>query len=129
MSERNSVGGSKAGSKVTLKAVILLSSVVSIVLLVSFLFSKGGMAELQKSRQRVAALQGDVDRLRAENQTLGGEIASLRKSTLAVERIAREDLGMSREGEIVYVLQENGEVARDGRGQLRRLENRQQIEH
>jgi cell division protein FtsB len=116
MSEIRSSAEPRTGSNVTLKAVILLSSVVSIVLLVSFLFSKGGMAELQKSRQRVAALQVDVDRLRSENQSLGSEIASLRKSTLAVERIAREDLGMSREGEIVYVLQENGAVARDGRG-------------
>ena len=123
MSDPESIRESRAGSRVTLKAVILLSGVVSIVFLVSFLFSKGGIAELQKSRHRVAELQGDVDRLRHENQRLGGEIASLRKSTLAVERIAREDLGMSREGEIVYVLQENGAVARDERGQLKRLEN------
>ncbi|MGK2859739.1 MAG: FtsB family cell division protein [Thermoanaerobaculia bacterium] len=102
--------------RVTLKAVILLSGVVSIVFLVSFLFSKGGIAELQKSRHRVAELQSDVDRLRHANQKLGGEIASLKKSTLAVERIAREDLGMSREGEIVYVLQENGAVAKDPAG-------------
>lgn len=102
--------------RVTLKAVVLLSGVVSIVFLVSFLFSKGGIAELQKSRHRVAELQTDVDRLRNENQKLGGEIASLKKSTLAVERIAREDLGMSREGEIVYVLQESGAVAKDASG-------------
>lgn len=118
------VPGSRTGSRVTLKAIILLSSVVTIVLLVSFLFSKGGMAELQKSRQRVAALQVDVDRLRAENQRLGSEISSLRKSTLAVERIAREDLGMARDGEIVYVLREDGTVARDGAGRPRRVENK-----
>jgi cell division protein FtsB len=124
VTEPPNTSGSRAGSKVTLKAVVLLSSVVTIVLLVSFLFSKGGMAELQKSRQRVAALQGDVDRLRTENQRLGVEISSLRKSTLAVERIAREDLGMSRDGEIVYVLQENGAVARDARGRLQRVDNK-----
>ena len=118
MSEHLATGGARAGPKSTLKAVVLLSSVVTIVLLVSFLFSKGGMAELQKSRHRVAALQGDVDRLRLENQKLGSEIASLRKSTLAVEKIAREDLGMSREGEIVYVLQEGGAPARSERGTL-----------
>ena len=116
MSDPESSREPRASSRVTLKAVILLSGVVSIVFLVSFLFSKGGIAELQKSRHRVAALQTDVDRLRDENQRLGGEIASLRKSTLAVERIAREDLGMSREGEIVYILQESGAVAKDAAG-------------
>ena len=122
MSDPESIREPRAGPRVTLKAVILLSGVVSIVFLVSFLFSKGGIAELQKSRHRVAGLQADVDRLRHENQRLGGEIASLKRSTLAGERIAREDLGMSREGEIVYVLQEDGAVARDERGQLKRID-------
>ena len=116
MADYPASSGPRTGSKVTLKAVFLLSGVVSIVFLVSFLFSKGGIAELQRSRHRVAELQADVERLRDENQRLGGEIASLRKSTLAVERIAREDLGMSREGENVYVLEPNGSVAKDESG-------------
>ena len=35
---------------------------------------------------------------------LRAEIDSVRKSTYAVERIAREDLGMSKKGEVVYML-------------------------
>ena len=52
----------------------------------------------------MAALQTDIARLHAENVRLRGEIDSVKKSTYAVERIAREDLGMSKKGEVIYLL-------------------------
>jgi cell division protein FtsB len=91
---------------VTLKAVMLLSGVLTIVFLISFFFSKEGISELQRARQRVAVLQQDIERLRTENQQLAEQVHNLRNSTFSVEKIAREDLGMAREGEIVYVVEE-----------------------
>jgi len=99
----------RLNSSVTLKAVILLSAVLTIVFLISFFFSQEGISELQQARQRVAALQQDIERLRAENQQLAEQINNLRNSTFSVEKIAREDLGMAKEGEIVYVV-EDGET-------------------
>ena len=96
--------GSRLNGRVTLKAVVLLSGVIVVVFLISFLFSKGGISELQQSRLRVGELQQEVERLRIENQKLSEQINSLRESTFSVEKIAREDLGMAKEGEIVYVL-------------------------
>jgi cell division protein FtsB len=52
----------------------------------------------------VAELQTNIHRLQAENARLRGEIESAKKSTWAVEKIAREDLGMSKKGEVVYML-------------------------
>jgi cell division protein FtsB len=75
-----------------------------VIFLVSFVFSDRGITELQQSRQRVANLRGTVQRLQTENARLRSEIESVKKSTFAVERIAREDLGMSRKGEVVYML-------------------------
>ncbi|HEX8152459.1 MAG TPA: septum formation initiator family protein, partial [Thermoanaerobaculia bacterium] len=63
-----------------------------------------GIAELQHARQRVNQLQADITRLEAENARLRAEIESVKKSTYAVERIAREDLGMSKKGEVIYML-------------------------
>ena len=96
--------GSRLNGRVTLKAVVLLSGVIVVVFLISFLFSKGGISELQQSRLRVVEIQQEVERLRAENQKLSEQINSLRESTFSVEKIAREDLGMAKDGEIVYVL-------------------------
>lgn len=88
---------------VTVKAVTLLLGVLTIVVLI-FVFSDRAMPDLQNARQRVAALRADIRRLEAENARLRAEIDSVRRSTYAVERIAREDLGMSKKGEVVYML-------------------------
>ena len=99
-----SIHDSKRATQVTLKAVILLSGVLTLVFLVSFFFSDRGIAELQHARRRVTELEADITRLKAENVRLRGEIESAKQSTWAVEKIAREDLGMSRKGEVVYML-------------------------
>ncbi|HEX7154859.1 MAG TPA: septum formation initiator family protein [Thermoanaerobaculia bacterium] len=88
----------------TLKAVVMLSVVLTIVFFISFVFSDRGLPELQHSRKRVTELQADIQHLRNENARLRAEIDSAKKSTYAVERIAREDLGMSKPGELVYML-------------------------
>ena len=95
---------SKRATQVTLKAVTLLSGVLTIVFLISFFFSDRGIAELQVARRRVAELQSEINKLEAENARLKREIASARNSTYSIEKIAREDLGMSRSGEVVYML-------------------------
>ena len=95
---------SRRATHVTLKAVTLLSGVLTIVFLVSFFFSDRGIAELDHARIRVDELNSDIERLKAENARLRAAIDSARNSTFAVEQIAREDLGMSKHGEIVYIL-------------------------
>ena len=104
----------------TLKAVLLLSGVLTVVFLISFVFSEEGIAELRRSRERVDSLKTDIARLEAENARLTREIESLKRSTFAVERIARQDLGMSKPGEVVYMLpadggQGSGPAVEDGR--------------
>jgi len=94
----------RRATQVTLRFVGLLSAVLTLVFFVSFLFSDRGLPELQHARTRVAALQADIARLQAENTRLRAEIDSVKKSSYAVERIAREDLGMAKKGETVYML-------------------------
>ncbi|HYC61252.1 MAG TPA: septum formation initiator family protein [Thermoanaerobaculia bacterium] len=99
-----SVHDSRRATHVTLKAVVLLAAVLSIVFAVSFFFSDRGLPELQHARTRVAELRRNIAHLEAENTRLRAEIDSVKRSSYAIERIAREDLGMSRKGEVVYML-------------------------
>jgi cell division protein FtsB len=99
-----SVHESRRTTQVTLKAVVLLASVVFVVFAISFIFSDRGLPELQHARTRVADLRANIARVEAENARLRAEIDSVKKSSYAVERIAREDLGMSKKGETVYML-------------------------
>jgi cell division protein FtsB len=72
---------------------------------VASLFVTGrATSELQQTRKRVESLRTEIHQLEKENARLRGEIESVKKSTFAVERIAREDLGMSRKGEVIYLL-------------------------
>jgi cell division protein FtsB len=81
-----------------LVAVLALGGVAS-------LFVTGrATSELQQSRKRVESLSAEIRQLEKQNARLRADIDSVRKSTYAVERIAREDLGMSRKGEVIYLL-------------------------
>jgi len=106
---------SRRATQVTLKAVTLLSGVLTVVFLVSFFFSDRGIAELQHARIRVDELNTDIQRLQAENARLRAAIESARNSTFAVAQIAREDLGMSKQGEVVYMLPTSGSARRTPR--------------
>jgi cell division protein FtsB len=104
MAPSAAVRDSRRATQVTLKAVTLLAGVLATLFVITFFFSDRGMNELQHARKRVADMRGAIDGLQAENARLRDEIDSVKKSTYAVERIAREDLGMSKKGEVVYML-------------------------
>jgi cell division protein FtsB len=94
----------RRATQVTLRVVALLSSVLTVIFLFSFVFSDRGIVELQQARKRVNDLHSNIQQLQSENARLRAEIDSVKRSTYAVERIAREDLGMSKKGEVVYLL-------------------------
>ena len=83
---------------VMLVAVLALGGVASL-----FLTGRA-TSELQLSRKRVESLSAEIRQIEKQNARLRADIDSVRKSTYAVERIAREDLGMSRKGEVIYLL-------------------------
>jgi len=89
---------------VTFKAMTLVPGILAVIFVSSFFFSGRGTAELQLARKRVDNLHADIRRLDAENGRLRSGIGSVRHSTDAVEGIAREDLDMSKRGEVVYLL-------------------------
>lgn len=64
-----------------------------------------GVMHVFRERSRLLDLSQSVNSLREENDRLRADIRALREDPRAVERIAREDLGLSREGEIVFILE------------------------
>ena len=80
--------------KKTLKFVI-----AAIVIIAIFL---PGFSKLQEIRSRNEKLEKEIVRLKEENLILGEEIDSLINDPVYLESIAREKMGLAREGEIVY---------------------------
>ena len=64
-----------------------------------------GVMHVFRERSRLQDLGQAVSNLRDENNRLRGEIKALREDPRSVERIAREELGLSRKGEIVFLLE------------------------
>jgi cell division protein FtsB len=95
-----------------LKALALAASAVGAVAY-GALRDDEGMMHVFRERSRLQELRGSVTSLREENNRLRNEIKALREDPRAVEKLAREDLGLSREGEIVFILEsENAESTR-----------------
>ena len=88
------------------KAAGLASAIALIALLVGSLFGDRGILHLVAQRERAVVLARELDSLRAENERLAADIAALRTDPAAIERIAREELGLARPGETVFLIRE-----------------------
>jgi cell division protein FtsB len=88
------------------KAFVLGTVIALIALAVGSVFGDRGLLSLVEKRQQVESLRLEVETLRAENAALVGEIAALRQSPRAIERLAREELGLARPDETVFLIRE-----------------------
>ena len=86
------------------KAALLASVIAIIALVVGSLFGDRGILQLMAQRQRALDLAREIEDIRAENLLLAAEIHALRTDPRAIERIAREELGLARPGETVFLV-------------------------
>jgi cell division protein FtsB len=88
------------------KAALLASVIAIIALVVGSLFGDRGILQLMAQRQRALELAREIEDIRAENLRLAAEIRALRTDPRAIERIAREQLGLARPGETVFLIRD-----------------------
>jgi cell division protein FtsB len=88
------------------KAALLASVIAIIALVVGSLFGDRGILQLMAQRQRALDLAHEIEDIRAENVRLAAEIHALRTDPRAIERIAREELGLARPGETVFLVKD-----------------------
>ena len=104
MAPRDERGRSDSGLR--RKAATLGSIIALIALIVGSLFGDRGILHLVQQRERAEALRREIEVLRNENGLLATEIAALKSDPRAIERLAREDLGLARPGEIVFTIRD-----------------------
>ena len=86
----------------------VLGTVIALVALgVGSVFGDRGMLNMLSEREKVNSLRAELEGLRAENARLASQIADLRTSPRAIERLAREELGLARPDETVFLIREN----------------------
>ncbi len=89
---------------------LAISLLFSILVFAFFLVGEKGFLKVRQQRRDLQRLQREVAALDAENRRLQSEVTALRNDPRAVEKIAREKLGLVRPGEVVLVLPEGWET-------------------
>jgi cell division protein FtsB len=79
----------------------MLLALVVILLFVHDVFGRHGFIAMRQTQQEIHRLQGEVVRLNEENVQLADQIKALRTDPKLIERIARDELGLARPGEII----------------------------
>jgi cell division protein FtsB len=92
------------------KALSLAIFLIAAASMLNALFGDRGLLELLRARQEIQSLDREIVALREMNQTLLEEIRDLKSSPLAVERLARENIGLVKPGELVLLIQEPADV-------------------
>jgi cell division protein FtsL len=91
-----------------MRAFVLGTVIALIALAVGSVFGDRGILNMLGEREKVESLRAELDELMAENARLSAEIADLRTSPRAIERLAREQLGLARADETVFLIREAG---------------------
>jgi cell division protein FtsB len=110
ISQRDDVARGESGLR--RKAWVLGTVIALVALVVGSVFGDRGILNLFDKRRQVESLRQEIDGLRAENARLAGEVAALRTSPRAVERLAREELGLARPDETVFLIREEPQPPR-----------------
>lgn len=65
---------------------------------------ENGYLTLRARQREVRQLESEVRRLTEENQRLDREVNRLRTDPKAIERVAREEMKLTRPGEVIYTM-------------------------
>jgi cell division protein FtsB len=71
------------------------------------IFGSHGLLAMRRTQAQVQELRGEIDRLNQENTHLNKQVQALRSDPKAVERIAREEMGLARPGEMIFKIPES----------------------
>lgn len=84
----------------------LLLIFVTLVLIVDALIGDKGLTESLNARRQYQELHASLDRLRRDNATLREEMRRLNEDPATIESLARQELGLIKPGEIVFILKD-----------------------
>lgn len=88
------------------KGLNVLLLFVTVVLVVDALIGENGFMDTLRVRRQSRELQQSVAGLKAENARLLEHARRLKDDPLTIESLARRELGLIREGEILFILKD-----------------------
>jgi cell division protein FtsB len=79
-------------------------ALVFCLLVLQDVFGAHGLMAMHRSKVQMQAIQAKIDRLDQENRDLQKRIENLKTNPSAIEKIARDRMGLARPGELIFRL-------------------------
>lgn len=73
-------------------------------LLVHDVFGDNGLLAMRRAQKEVEQLQQEIQQLNEENTRLAEQVKALKTDPRIIERIARDELGLAKPGEMIFKL-------------------------
>jgi cell division protein FtsB len=81
-----------------------LLAVFVVVLFMHDVFGTHGFLAMQRKQQEIQKVKADLGRMNEENASLEQDVKNLKSDPHTIEKIAREELGQARPGEVIIKL-------------------------
>lgn len=85
---------------------MMLSLLFILYFVLSFIFGDMGLINHHRMKKGYQNLEQELDNLSKENERLRKEVEALKTDPHYIEKLAREKLSLSKEGEIIYQYEE-----------------------
>ncbi|HEY6464370.1 MAG TPA: septum formation initiator family protein [Candidatus Acidoferrales bacterium] len=82
-------------------ATLLLAAGVAL-LLISDVFGTHGVLAMRRSQKQAADIEEKIEQLNQENAQLDVNVKALKTDPEAIEKIAREEMGLAKQGEYIF---------------------------
>jgi cell division protein FtsB len=71
-------------------------------LLVHDVFGPHGFIAMRRTQKEIEQIRTQIGKMNDENKTLAEQVNSLKSDPKSIERIAREEMGLARPGEMIF---------------------------
>ena len=71
-------------------------------LLVHDIFGAHGFLAMRRTQKEIEHLRLEIEQVNAENRELAEQVKALKSDPRMIERIAREEMGLARPGELIF---------------------------
>jgi cell division protein FtsB len=75
-------------------------------LLAHDVFGPHGFIAMRRTQKEIEQVQEQIGKMNDENKSLADQVSSLKSDPKAIERIAREEMGLARPGEMIFKIPE-----------------------
>jgi cell division protein FtsB len=91
----------------------VLLALLVLILVVHDIFGTHGYLAMRRTQQEIKKVNADLDRLNKENLQLGQEVKELKTDPHKIEKIARDELGLARPGEVIIKIPRSQQLPQD----------------